>query len=411
MSVLASTHQEQGQAEHQINEVQEQEAGRESAFAGLPSQSLALMRAPLAGAQRQNIVARMGQQYGNRQLQRILNTVQTPMGGHPTQIEEEPTQPIGGNPEQEEFQGGTSTRSNFLGSMAQSYGILGGAVQRTIGDGHDLTNQRFSGNTLLEAVFDNERVLRLGSATDEFRGVSSVQLALQDLGHLVPKFGIDGIFGAETVRAVKAFQKKEGIAVDGVVGPDTMGHLDTKAPNGTAPVKPAAPAAGGAVTIDPVTTGGPAFTDAGHFHWRIRWNHNATNGFIVQEITNTYNAQNPDGSANTGVQPTPHYFEAWQVDAAGAITDIATSEGTDDYWIRPRNPNTRGSWSMDANVFFAPSLDPAAGFGRGAAGGAPDAGDLFATTTKPANLSPLVSTRRNGGKWNNTNGNNTHDPA
>jgi hypothetical protein len=32
---------------------------------------------------------------------------------------------------------------------------------------------------------------------------------------------VDGVFGAQTERAVKAFQKRKGIAVDGVVGPET----------------------------------------------------------------------------------------------------------------------------------------------------------------------------------------------
>jgi peptidoglycan hydrolase-like protein with peptidoglycan-binding domain len=36
---------------------------------------------------------------------------------------------------------------------------------------------------------------------------------------------VDGVFGASTLRGVYAFQKVQGIGVDGVVGPVTWGHL------------------------------------------------------------------------------------------------------------------------------------------------------------------------------------------
>jgi len=38
----------------------------------------------------------------------------------------------------------------------------------------------------------------------------------------------DGIFGPRTEAAVRAFQRAEGITVDGIVGPVTMGRLDTR---------------------------------------------------------------------------------------------------------------------------------------------------------------------------------------
>ena len=40
------------------------------------------------------------------------------------------------------------------------------------------------------------------------------------------KLAIDGIFGNETLAAVKAFQKKHKLVVDGIVGPKTWGELD-----------------------------------------------------------------------------------------------------------------------------------------------------------------------------------------
>ncbi len=36
----------------------------------------------------------------------------------------------------------------------------------------------------------------------------------------------DGIFGSGTEKAVKAFQKSNGLAVDGLAGPDTLAKMD-----------------------------------------------------------------------------------------------------------------------------------------------------------------------------------------
>jgi peptidoglycan hydrolase-like protein with peptidoglycan-binding domain len=109
-------------------------------------------------------------------------------------------------------------------------------LQRTIGDGHDLTAPRFAGDAILEAVFDNERLLKVG---DKGPAVSKVQQALADAGFPLPKFGVDGDFGSETKGAVENFQRASGLTgrdVDGIVGPITMGLLNTRFTN--APTMP-----------------------------------------------------------------------------------------------------------------------------------------------------------------------------
>jgi peptidoglycan hydrolase-like protein with peptidoglycan-binding domain len=58
-----------------------------------------------------------------------------------------------------------------------------------------------------------EPVLRKGS-TDP--AVRDLQEALKALGH--DPGPVDGVFGATTEAAVKAFQQAKGIAVDGIVG-------------------------------------------------------------------------------------------------------------------------------------------------------------------------------------------------
>jgi peptidoglycan hydrolase-like protein with peptidoglycan-binding domain len=111
-------------------------------------------------------------------------------------------------------------------------------LQRTIGDGHDLQSPRFAGDSVLEACFDDEQLLRFGS-----RGpaVEKIQQALIDAGFPLPVFGVDGIFESETAGAVRDYQRARGLVVDALVGPITMGTLDAEfaAPGPPAPAPPA----------------------------------------------------------------------------------------------------------------------------------------------------------------------------
>jgi peptidoglycan hydrolase-like protein with peptidoglycan-binding domain len=66
-----------------------------------------------------------------------------------------------------------------------------------------------------------EPVLRQGASGEV---VKQLQSALKDLGYDVG--AVDGKFGAQTERAVKALQKAQGIAVDGVVGDITWLNID-----------------------------------------------------------------------------------------------------------------------------------------------------------------------------------------
>lgn len=57
--------------------------------------------------------------------------------------------------------------------------------------------------------------------------VKQLQENLIELGYKLPKYGADGDFGNETLAALKAFQKDQGIAVDGIIGPVTQDKLDS----------------------------------------------------------------------------------------------------------------------------------------------------------------------------------------
>ena len=404
---------------------------------GLSSKNpLAALHSPLAAVQRRQVVQNLSQHYGNRQLQRLIHSIHDQPAHNTGGLKlsgVRPDENVGGytetSPEDSAVErvcecGGSCAKCSGSSDEAQAAadqgglaangpksrvrsfmdGIFSGAiggltVQRTIGDGHDLASPRFSGDPVLEACFDNEQTLRQGSNGP---AVQKIQAALLELGFPMPKSGADGIFGSETKRTLRTFQRNALIneaGRDGVVGPVTMTRLDERFGTAT-------PAAAGAVTVSENVVTPATHSPAGQFNFQVGWNTNGRDGFIVQELTNTMNVQRCDGSnvANTGIDP--HYWEAWRVNSSGQSRPNLGA--VNDIWFRTRRPNTQGNWTMDANVFFVSSLDAAAKFTTGAVG---NAGDLQSTTTAPSNLGSSLLTRHAGGVWDNCNGNNTHTPA
>lgn len=67
-----------------------------------------------------------------------------------------------------------------------------------------------------------DRTLRRGDVGEDVR---ELQLALLSLGYSLPKYGADGDYGSETVRAVQAFQIASELDPDGVFGPATYKAL------------------------------------------------------------------------------------------------------------------------------------------------------------------------------------------
>jgi len=118
------------------------------------------------------------------------------------------------------------------GSTQQAIVPLLPVVQRTIGDGHDLSAPWLAGNAVLEAIYDNERLMRKGITGI---AVTKVQQLLFYWGIDLPVYGADGIFGSETETAVKEFQRANvdeagtQLVDDGIVGPLTMGAFNREA--------------------------------------------------------------------------------------------------------------------------------------------------------------------------------------
>jgi len=67
-----------------------------------------------------------------------------------------------------------------------------------------------------------DRPLKKGCEGED---VKQVQLALLSLGYSLPKYGADGDFGSETEKAVKAWQKDNGMPVTGVLSKDDVIRL------------------------------------------------------------------------------------------------------------------------------------------------------------------------------------------
>ena len=68
----------------------------------------------------------------------------------------------------------------------------------------------------------SERLLKLGSRGED---VKTLQMTLKLRGYSIGSAGPDGVFGADTERAVKAFQADHNLEPDGVVGPATQEAL------------------------------------------------------------------------------------------------------------------------------------------------------------------------------------------
>lgn len=78
-----------------------------------------------------------------------------------------------------------------------------------------------------DIITDPEENMTYGTIRKGDKGpvVKYAQQLLMDHGFSLPKYGADGDYGSETVSAVKAFQKANGLQQDGVIGQKTWGKL------------------------------------------------------------------------------------------------------------------------------------------------------------------------------------------
>ena len=84
-------------------------------------------------------------------------------------------------------------------------------------NGSKITSNTTKGDYTMEM-----RYLKKGCEGEDVR---ALQILLIGRGYSCGKYGADGDFGSDTKSAVKRFQKAKALAVDGIVGPDTMSAL------------------------------------------------------------------------------------------------------------------------------------------------------------------------------------------
>lgn len=73
---------------------------------------------------------------------------------------------------------------------------------------------------IFDNIYASLALSKYGSRGEEVR---QIQTKLKKWGYY--KGNIDGIFGSQTLEAVKWFQRKNGLSVDGIVGPATLAAL------------------------------------------------------------------------------------------------------------------------------------------------------------------------------------------
>ena len=167
------------------------------------------------------------------------------------------------------------------------------------------------------------------------------------------------------------------------------------------------------IDIDTADTSAPAWSPHGQFLWHITWNMSgrnvgpSTNGWLVQEVENTYSGQDSAGHAidNARVGVTPTYYEAWPV-VAGAVQQ-PWGGTSDDTWGRPNlslwpavaDAGTKGRWSMESKAYFTTTDPTAHGL---APHNVSNAGDLPSSVTAPPDLGVARLHRYAHGTWDST---------
>ena len=161
------------------------------------------------------------------------------------------------------------------------------------------------------------------------------------------------------------------------------------------------------ISISSATNTGPVWRPGGEFDWKVGFSTTGRSGWIVQEVVNGWRAQTAAGAAIPN-PATPHYWEAWAVDATG---NVSPSRGaTNDIWGNPDFSALlhapEGHWSTASSLYFT-TTDPATqGFVRNNA--ATNAGILLSSTSAPASLGIARLNRWAQGSWDSTGATPTH---
>jgi len=204
---------------------------------------------------------------------------------------------------------------------------------------------------------------------------------------------------------------KSGVGEDEILRGRTVGEVigDVARPVGTAlgNVVGSVVGASTGISISSTTNAGPTWNNHGSFVWHVGFNTTGRSGWIVQDVVNTWRAENAVGNAVPSPS-TPHFWEAWAVDGTGNVTPSVGADN--DYWDNPDLKATYGAveghWATKGKLYFT-TTDPATqGFTRN--NQATNAGILLSSTTAPAGLGIARLHRYAQGTWDSTGAVPTH---
>ena len=123
---------------------------------------------------------------------------------------------------------------NDLDSLIEKYGSIqkaaeeGAISSKTLKKALDGIGSTEAGTKISGFVDGLKEIKRTLERGDIGEDVKKLQTALKDLGYDIGEPGIDGIIGPETEKAIKAFQKANGLTGNGmgIVGPKTLDALE-----------------------------------------------------------------------------------------------------------------------------------------------------------------------------------------
>ena len=124
---------------------------------------------------------------------------------------------------------GSSTEDTFVEPTTDDQGFVDETPTETPtgvpAQGSDDTIDDTSVGPTLDGTVSCDPNAATVSRGDQGNMVTTLQNSLLALGYSLPQFGADGDFGSETEAAVIQFQTDNGLAVDGVVGPNIWAKI------------------------------------------------------------------------------------------------------------------------------------------------------------------------------------------